>query len=91
MRPLVDTKICKKCGEEKAITGVCAICGKPETHGNGKSSIKLLAVDHCHTTGKIRGLLCHKCNLGIGHLDDSIDRLEAAINYLEKHYVNEVS
>ncbi len=39
-------------------------------------------VDHCHDTNEIRGLLCLKCNAGIGQLGDSIPRLEAAIEYI---------
>jgi hypothetical protein len=54
--------------------GACAICGKRPA--------KALCVDHCHATGKIRGLLCRKCNLGIGHLDDSPSVMRAAIAYL---------
>lgn len=46
---------------------------------------KGLAVDHCHKTGKIRGLLCHKCNTGIGSFQENIARLKSAINYLEKN------
>ena len=63
--------------EEQA--GRCAICARmlgPGRHTN---------VDHCHTTGKVRGLLCHKCNNGLGRFEDSIDSLKAAIQYLEKH------
>jgi hypothetical protein len=60
---------------------VCAICKQEETNTyNGK--IKRLAVDHNHTTGKIRGLLCTKCNVSIGNLNDSIDLLNSAISYL---------
>jgi len=55
--------------------GKCAICKiKPE---------RKLVVDHCHSTGKVRGLLCGKCNLGIGYLKDSIDFLSNAIKYLQ--------
>lgn len=43
-----------------------------------------LAVDHDHTTGKIRGLLCKKCNLGISSFKDSPEILSSAISYLEK-------
>lgn len=57
--------------------GVCAICGNPP----GK---KMLAVDHCHTTGKIQGLLCSLCNIGLGHFKDSTFRLTSAIKYLEQ-------
>ena len=61
--------------------GVCAICFKPETAiRNGK--VKSLAVDHCHKTGKIRGLLCSDCNTGIGKLKEDRNILSAAIRYL---------
>ncbi len=57
----------------------CGICGtKDFGGGNGRFSI-----DHCHKTGKVRGLLCTKCNWGIGHLNDSVVVLRAAIAYLE--------
>lgn len=42
-------------------------------------------VDHCHNTNVVRGLLCNNCNTGIGMLQDSLDILKAAINYLEKY------
>ena len=61
-------------------TNLCAICGEPEPH-IGSS----LAVDHNHTTGKVRQLLCSHCNLLLGHAKDSIDILKAAIQYLIKH------
>lgn len=64
--------------------GVCAICKQPENHKrNGK--IKALAVDHCHDTGIIRGLLCSDCNTAIGKLKDSPDVIRSALNYLEHH------
>jgi hypothetical protein len=59
--------------------GVCAICGNKEE----SSTKQYLAVDHCHQTGRIRGLLCNKCNVGVGALGDSIEGLEAALNYLK--------
>jgi len=61
--------------------GACAICRQPEK----SIRFKYLAVDHCHKTGKIRGLLCHRCNKSLGSLLDSIESLENAIEYLKKH------
>jgi hypothetical protein len=60
--------------------GLCAICGQLPTSGR-----KILCVDHCHGTKKVRGLLCHTCNVGLGYFEDDITRLEAAIAYLKKH------
>lgn len=64
--------------------GNCAICGKHSSSvfTKGKEGFEL-CVDHCHDTGKVRGLLCENCNTGIGKLNDSIDLLQKAMNYLE--------
>ncbi len=63
---------------------LCAICEKPETAvRNGE--IKALAVDHCHTTGAIRALLCQTCNQMIGFSKDDPAKLRAGAAYLEKH------
>lgn len=62
--------------------GNCAICLKPET-GKTQYGVKSLAVDHCHKTGKIRGLLCEKCNRAIGQLHDDVDVLRRAIDYIQ--------
>jgi predicted Fe-S protein YdhL (DUF1289 family) len=51
----------------------CAICQK----------IRLLVVDHCHTTGKVRGLLCGSCNRAIGLLKDSSESAQRAASYLK--------
>lgn len=50
--------------------------------------IKEVNVDHCHATGNIRGILCRKCNLGLGNFKDNIQSLENAINYI-KQYSND--
>lgn len=58
--------------------GNCLICGEHYSPG-GKGG---LVIDHCHTNGHVRGLLCMSCNTGIGHLKDDIQRLAKAIDYL---------
>jgi hypothetical protein len=61
---------------QTAQLGECAICNKPifqEGH-----------IDHCHATGKVRGILCGKCNKGLGLFDDNINYLTNAIKYLTK-------
>ena len=63
---------------------VCKICGKLETSKEKNKKVKSLAVDHDHKTGKIRGLLCGKCNKGIGLFQDSIEILTNAICYLQE-------
>lgn len=62
--------------------GVCAICHKPET-ATRRGKLKALAVDHCHDTGLVRGLLCVECNTGIGKLREDTAILRSAIRYLE--------
>jgi hypothetical protein len=62
----------------------CAICKKPET-ATRKGKLKSLAVDHNHTTGKVRGLLCMACNIMIGNGREDSEVLRSAISYLEKH------
>lgn len=51
----------------------CKICG---------ITPKKLVVDHCHTTGRVRGLLCHNCNTGLGQFKDNTQFLQLAIKYL---------
>jgi len=57
----------------------CDICGLPEKQERS------LAVDHCHTTGKVRGLLCLWCNTAIGKLRDDPSLIRRAAEYVERH------
>ena len=56
--------------------GVCSICQIPPNSGG------VLSVDHCHSTGRVRGLLCNACNSGLGHFKDSLSSLASAAEYL---------
>ena len=58
----------------------CAICSSKETK---RKNAEHFAVDHCHKTGKVRGLLCGRRNVGIGSLEDSHELLIKAANYLK--------
>lgn len=87
--------VCKSCYRERTLAqygmttveygkmlsmqgGMCAICGRLAGDLRAK-----LHVDHDHSTGNVRGLLCYDCNRGIGLLGDSADRLRRALAYLE--------
>ena len=61
--------------------GKCKICQRHVSEVSNKHK-KNLCVDHCHDTGKIRGLLCDKCNRAIGLLNDDVEMLKKAIIYL---------
>ena len=70
--------------------GKCAICGRPERsmlHGK----IRDLSVDHCHTTGKVRQLLCNACNHILGESQENRDILLSAVAYLDKHKDKELT
>jgi hypothetical protein len=59
--------------------GLCAICGtRPAEH-----------VDHDHSTGAVRGILCFTCNVGLGNFDEDTDRMRLAIDYVERHSPDE--
>lgn len=69
---------------ESSQSGVCAICwGKDRDCRN-----RPLSVDHDHSTGKVRGLLCGHCNKALGLLNDNLSTVEKAFRYMEKHYQN---
>ena len=59
----------------------CAVCRRPT---NNHKKQRGFAVDHCHETRLVRGLLCHHCNVGIGHFFDEPELIRAAAAYLER-------
>ena len=63
----------------QAQNNACAICLK-----SIEESKRSLHVDHDHATDKVRGLLCTKCNLGLGYFKDNINNLDSAKTYLTK-------
>lgn len=60
-------------------SGCCQVCGIAE-----EELSKRLAVDHCHTTGKVRGLLCSRCNTALGQLQDNLETISALYSYLHE-------
>lgn len=68
----------------------CAVCALPlATVSDGFGTKKTRPhIDHCHATGKVRGILCHHCNVMLGHAKDSTALLTAAITYLEASRAN---
>jgi hypothetical protein len=69
----------------EAQKGLCAICGEPETVLDSKRKLRSLSLDHDHATGKIRGLLCTRCNNGLGNFRDNPDVLRKGALYVEAH------
>lgn len=63
--------------------GQCAICHTTEAGGKGGKTGRF-HVDHCHDTGAVRGLLCHGCNVSLGHFKHSEEILLSAIQYLKR-------
>ena len=55
----------------------CESCGSEEDKIN-------LVIDHCHKTGNVRGLLCRRCNVALGHLDDDVSKILSLAKYLSR-------
>lgn len=51
-----------------------------------RTNSKHFCIDHCHITNKVRGLLCHNCNVILGKLNDNIDMCNSIIKYLQKSF-----
>lgn len=66
--------------------GKCVACGTTDPGGHGT-----FHVDHCHTTGTVRELLCTSCNLALGMLQESPERFRALADYIERHRVPNLS
>lgn len=64
--------------------GLCASCGRPETKPANQFGKPRLAVDHCHKSNIVRGLLCMKCNRALGLLDDDPEIVERLLRYRMK-------
>ena len=62
--------------------GRCESCGRDPWEVSNRGP----HIDHCHETGHVRGILCFRCNTGLGHFRDSIEDLERAIDYLRKFH-----
>jgi hypothetical protein len=85
-RVIVKRKYGLTLEEYEAIIGKgCAICGRQGPSGPGG-----MALDHCHTTGKIRAALCTNCNQGLGQFFDDPVRLRVAADYLEKRRSSDI-
>lgn len=73
--------------------GLCAICHRPYDEKKRPAHLRdfqpkanrKLSVDHCHETGKVRGLLCQRCNTGLGFFSDNLELMRSAVQYLENH------
>lgn len=65
--------------------GVCGICKKPETKVSRSRGLNMLAVDHCHRTGRVRGLLCARCNGVLGWVSDDTSLLRRMSEYINEN------
>lgn len=69
-------------------TSHCELCGAAiKSRITGKSKGKFKALDHCHKTGKIRGVICSNCNIALGLINDDVETLKRMIIYLDTHKV----
>ena len=69
--------------------GVCAACGRPERYKTKAGRVMRLSLDHDHSTGEIRGLLCHSCNRALGHLEENPVLIACLLTYAQKFCTEE--
>ena len=64
----------------------CKICGSKKANRDWKEKTQRIGlfVDHCHTTGKVRGLLCNKCNVGLAMFNEDLDTFASAMAYIKE-------
>lgn len=79
----ITTEDCDKIFQSQ--NGLCACCGQPETAVHWKGKKRTLAIDHDHVTGKVRQLICHRCNIVIGLVKENPDICELVRNYILNH------
>lgn len=65
--------------------GSCAICSARPKPKSKHSPFNNLALDHCHRTGQVRGLLCDPCNLALGRFSDDPQKMRRAAEYLRRY------
>lgn len=61
----------------------CKLCERTLSMVNGRGFSSIAHVDHCHSTGKIRGILCGHCNTALGKLGDSVEAIERVLKYVK--------
>ncbi|WP_406170210.1 endonuclease VII domain-containing protein [Streptomyces canus] len=79
-----DADETRRRAELNADSEICEICGAIETVTRS-GRVRRPSIDHCHRTGVVRGVLCSRCNAGLGMFDDDPARLRVAAAYLERH------
>lgn len=78
----------------KSQNGCCKLCEAPvdftgsDLRDGNKRERREPCLDHCHTSGKVRGILCFHCNTALGHVNDDISLLEKMVEYLKEANVN---
>ena len=78
---LTETQFAYLLGSQQ---GLCAVCKQEEKILSNQGKPRNLSVDHCHATGKIRGLLCYRCNHALGLCEDKPNLLRELATYLEQ-------